>query len=125
MGACWPGTGESLTQCFVYILASKPRGTLYIGVTNDVVRRGVQHREGMAEGFTKKYGVKLLVYYEAFDEVLLAIQREKSLKRWPRAWKLNLVERLNPHWHDLLPALTGERDFATQPSGNVDPRHKA
>jgi putative endonuclease len=100
-----------LKQYFVYILASKPRGTLYIGVTNDVVRRGMQHRDGIAEGFTKKYGVKLLVYYEEFDAILLAIQREKSLKRWPREWKLNLVERLNPRWEDLMPALAGERGF--------------
>ena len=100
-----------MKQYFVYILASKPRGTLYIGVTNDVVRRSIQHRDGVAEGFTKRYGVKLLVYYEVFDEILPAIQREKSLKRWPREWKLNLVERLNPHWEDLMPALTGGRNF--------------
>jgi putative endonuclease len=103
--------GGHLKQYFVYILASKPRGTLYIGVTNDLVRRGIQHRDGMAESFTKRYGVKLLIYYEVFDEILLAIQREKSLKRWPREWKLNLVERLNPHWEDLMPAHTSERSF--------------
>ena len=114
-----------MKQYFVYILASKPRGTLYIGVTNDVVRRGMQHRDGIAEGFTKKYGVKLLVHYEVFDEILLAIQREKSLKRWTREWKLNLIERPNPHWDDLMPALTGERDFGERPSGGMDPRHKA
>jgi len=100
-----------LKQYFVYILASKPRGTLYVGVTNDVVRRAIQHRDGMAEGFTKRYGVKRLVYFEVFDEINLAIQREKSLKRWPREWKLNLVERLNPRWHDLMPGLAGEQDF--------------
>ena len=105
------GTGRHLKQYFVYILASKPRGTLYVGVTNDVVRRAIQHRDGMAEGFTKRYGVKRLVYFEVFDEINLAIQREKSLKRWPREWKLNLVERLNPRWHDLMPGLTGEQDF--------------
>jgi putative endonuclease len=108
----------------VYILASKPRGTLYVGVTNDVVRRAAQHRDGMAEGFTKRYGVKRLVYFEVFHEINLAIQREKSLKRWPREWKLNLVERLNPQWDDLMPGLAGEQGFGC-PCGSMDPRHKA
>jgi putative endonuclease len=109
--------GRRVKQYFVYILASQPRGTLYIGVTNDVIRRGMQHRHGTADGFTKKYGVKLLVYYEIFDEIHIAIQREKSLKRWPREWKLNLVERLNPHWEDLLPVLSGEKNVRSFHAG--------
>ncbi len=92
------------TYC-VYILASKPYGTLYIGVTRCLVGRVLQHREEFFEGFTKRYGVKMLVYYEAFEDVRVAIQREKSLKRWPRAWKINLIERDNPHWTDLFPGL--------------------
>lgn len=83
-----------------------------------------QHRDGIAEGFTKRYGVKRLVYLEVFHEINLAIQREKSLKRLPREWKLNLVERLNPQWDDLMPGLAGEQDFGC-PCGSMDPRHKA
>jgi putative endonuclease len=93
---------------FVYIVASKPHGTLYIGVTNDVVRRAVEHRDGLIPGFTRKYAVKRLVHYESFHDIAVAIQREKSLKRWPRAWKINLIERENPHWDDLLPSLMKE-----------------
>ncbi len=91
---------------YVYILASKPQGTLYIGATNSLIGRVIQHRDEFIEVFTKRYGVKSLVYYEAFDDVLIAIQREKSLKRWPSAWKINLIERENPHWSDLFPLLT-------------------
>ena len=94
------------TYC-VYILASRPYGTLYIGVTRGLVGRVIQHRDELIEGFTKRYGVKRLVYYEAFDDIRLAIQREKSLKRWPRGWKINLIEHDNPRWDDLFPALTG------------------
>jgi putative endonuclease len=90
---------------FVYIVASKPYGTLYIGVTNDVVRRAVEHRDGLVPGFTKKHSVKTLVHYEVFSDIAVAIQREKSLKRWPRDWKINLIERGNPRWEDLLPGL--------------------
>ena len=92
------------TYC-VYILASRHYGTLYIGVTRCLAGRVIQHREEFCEGFTKRYGVKMLVYYEAFEDVRVAIQREKSLKRWPRAWKINLIERDNPHWIDLFPGL--------------------
>ena len=83
-------------------------GTLYVGVTNNLERRSIEHRDGLLPGFTKKYGVKQLVYFEIFYGILEAIQREKSLKRWPREWKTNLIERTNPHWHDLLPGLLGE-----------------
>ena len=93
---------------FVYIVASKPYGTLYIGVTNDVVRRAVEHRDGLVPGFTKKYSVKMLVHFEIFSDIAVAIQREKSLKRWPRDWKINLIERGNPRWEDLLPGLMHE-----------------
>ena len=92
------------TYC-VYLLASKPYGTLYIGVTRCLVGRVLQHREEFVDGFTKRYGTKSLVYYEAFDDIRVAIQREKSLKRWPRAWKINLIERENPTWSDLFPGL--------------------
>jgi len=91
---------------YVYLLASKPYGTLYVGVTNDMVRRVHEHREGVADGFTKRYGVKRLVYYEAFDSIELAIRREKSLKRWPRPWKFAPVERDNPQWGHLWGGLS-------------------
>ena len=86
---------------YVYILASRRNGTLYIGVTSDLVRRVYEHREGLVPGFTKTYGVKMLVYYQAFETVPLAIQREKTLKHWVRRWKLELIETENPEWRDL------------------------
>jgi putative endonuclease len=86
--------------CFVYILASRRNGTLYIGVTNDLARRMYEHKE-TPRGFTKRYDVKLLVYYEHHDLIGLAIAREKALKQWRRAWKLELIERENPTWRDL------------------------
>ena len=92
----------------VYIMASGQHGTLYIGVTSDLSRRAYEHREGMTPGFTRTYGCKRLVWYEVHEVMTDAIQREKSLKRWPREWKINLIERDNPHWEDLYPALTGD-----------------
>jgi putative endonuclease len=89
----------------VYILASRPFGTLYIGVTSDLISRVVQHRDGAFDGFTKKYKVHRLVWYEQHQDIALAIQREKSLKRYRREWKLNLIGADNPHWSDLFPAL--------------------
>jgi putative endonuclease len=86
---------------FVYILASKRNGTLYVGMTGDLPRRAFEHKEGLLPGFTKRYGVKLLVHYETYDDVRNAIQREKNLKKWPRAWKIALIERHNPDWRDL------------------------
>ena len=86
---------------YVYIMASKRNGTLYIGVTSDLSRRVYEHREGLVEGFTEKYGCKLLVWYEEYPNIADAIQREKSLKRWFRKWKLELIEKLNPGWNDL------------------------
>lgn len=87
---------------FVYILASRKRGTLYVGITNDLVRRTHEHREGAADGFTKRYGVKRLVHFEIFEDIASAIEREKSVKRWRRAWKLALIEKTNPKWRDLF-----------------------
>ncbi len=86
---------------WVYILASGPGGTLYVGVTNDLIRRTYEHREGLVKGFTKKYGVKMLVYYEQHDTALAAIQREKNIKHWSREWKIDLIISTNPEWRDL------------------------
>lgn len=86
---------------FVYILASRQNGTLYVGVTNDVARRVFEHREDQAGSFTRRHGVHRLVYVEAHDDIGFAIQREKRIKRWQRRWKLDLIERENPDWRDL------------------------
>ena len=88
-------------QPCVYILASKRNGTLYVGVTSDLVKRCWEHRNGLVEGFTKKHSVHGLVYFEIHDEMLSAIAREKQIKKWNRAWKLRLIERGNPEWRDL------------------------
>ena len=88
-------------QPCVYILASKRNGTLYVGVTSDLVKRGWEHRTNAVDGFTKKYGVHALVYYELHENMISAITREKQLKKWNRAWKLRLIEERNPEWHDL------------------------
>jgi putative endonuclease len=92
---------------YVYILASKIGGTLYIGVTDDIVRRVGEHKLKLAEGFTKRYDVARLVYFEVFDQIEPAIQREKRLKKWPRAWKISLIEKDNPDWNDLYPEIAG------------------
>ena len=86
---------------FVYILASKKNGTLYIGVTNDLMRRIHEHKEALQEGFTKKYSVHNLVYFEETNDISVAITREKQLKNWHRAWKIVLIEKGNPSWRDL------------------------
>jgi putative endonuclease len=91
----------------VYILASQRNGTLYVGVTNDLARRTWEHDQGVVEGFTRKYSVKLLVYYETFGDITAAIAREKRLKRWHRAWKLELIENANPTWKNLFDRETG------------------
>ena len=88
-------------QPCVYILASQPRGTLYVGVTSNLMGRLWQHREGTTPGFTSKYRVHRLVFFERFEEMGPAIEREKQLKRWHRQWKLNLIEGVNPDWRDL------------------------
>jgi putative endonuclease len=86
---------------YVYILASKRKGTLYIGVTNDIERRVYQHKDGKVEGFTKKYGVTMLVWFEEWGDIGDAIHRETRLKKYKRDWKINLIEQSNPEWLDL------------------------
>ena len=90
---------------YVYILASKPHGTLYVGVTNNLIRRVHEHRTNAVEGFTQKYNVHTLVYFETSESIESAIQREKHIKKWERAWKIKLIEETNPDWHDLFPTL--------------------
>jgi putative endonuclease len=94
-----------MTGGYVYILTNRPNGTLYVGVTNDLVRRTYEHREGAVEGFTKRYGLKRLVWFEQYDDIHTAIQREKTMKHWPRAWKARLINAKNPDWNDLYDAL--------------------
>lgn len=86
---------------FVYILASRRNGTLYVGVTSDLVKRVWEHKNNIAEGFTKNYGVHCLVYFETYDNPNSTITREKQLKRWERSWKIKLIEDRNPKWRDL------------------------
>ncbi len=86
---------------WVYILASKPDGTLYVGVTNDLVRRVYEHREGLAESFTRRYGIKRLVYFEAHETIAAALQREKNIKHWSREWKVDLIDANNPDARSL------------------------
>lgn len=102
---------------FVYMLASGPQGTLYIGVTNDLIRRVSEHREGMVAGFTKKYQVHQLVWFEEFGDINDAIAQEKRLKHWRRDWKRSLIERANPGWLDLYPTLAGMGPGSAQPFG--------
>jgi putative endonuclease len=87
---------------YVYILASKPYGTLYVGMTGDLTKRIFEHREKNIEGFTERYAVTLLVYYEVYVDVYNAIQREKAIKKWNRDWKLDLIAKHNPEWKDLF-----------------------
>ena len=88
-------------RMYVYILSSKRNGTLYIGVTSDLVKRTWEHKQGMVEGFTHKYGVKTLVYYEVHESPEAAITRENQMKKWDRAWKIRIIEKSNPQWDDL------------------------
>lgn len=92
---------------FVYLLASGRNGTLYVGVTNDLIRRAHEHLTAAADGFTKRYGVHDLVWYEATPSVEAAIAREKQIKNWKRAWKIALIEESNPQWRNLYPELLG------------------
>jgi putative endonuclease len=91
---------------WVYILASGAGGTLYVGVINNLIRRVFEHREGLVSGFTKRYGVKMLVYDEQHDTAIAAIQREKNIKHWSREWKIDLILSINPDWHDLYDDIT-------------------
>ena len=95
-----------MKQPCVYILASKQNGTLYVGVTSDLVRRIFEHRSGFVDGFTKQYGLKRLVYFERFDDIRDAIQREHNIKHWSRAWKVRKIVAINPNWDDLYPMIT-------------------
>jgi putative endonuclease len=92
-------------QYYVYLLASGKYGTLYAGVTNDLIKRVYEHKESLVDGFTKKYKVHQLVYYETHDDIHEAILREKQIKKWNRDWKINLIEKDNPHWIDLYDGL--------------------
>ncbi len=92
---------------YVYILASSRNGTLYIGVTSQLVQRVWQHKQGLAEGFTKQYGLKTLVWYEQHDTAESAITREKQIKKWERKWKVGLIETENPYWNDLYDDVAG------------------
>ena len=91
---------------YVYLLASDRNGTLYIGVTNDIVRRVFEHKSKAVAGFTKRYGVDKLVWYEIYDDPTSAITREKELKKWRREWKIQLIEKQNPQWLDLYPQIS-------------------
>ena len=88
-------------QYYIYILANKRNGTLYIGVTSNLVKRAYEHKNNIIDGFTKKYNIHKLVYYEISDDIESAIRREKQLKKWNRKWKMNLIEKNNPEWKDL------------------------
>jgi putative endonuclease len=90
---------------FVYIMTNRPNGILYVGVTNDIVRRAFEHREGLIAGFTKRYGLHRLVYVEEHDSIAQAIQRERIIKHWSRAWKVRLIVAGNPNWDDLYQTL--------------------
>ena len=90
---------------FVYLMASQKNGTLYVGVTNDLVRRVFEHKNDLVEGFTRRYGVHTLVWFESTSSIEAAIQREKQLKNWKRDWKVSLIEQFNPDWNELYDGL--------------------
>ena len=90
---------------FLYIMSNRQNGVLYIGVTNDLVRRCYEHRNGVVDGFIKQQGLKRLVYYEPYDDIRIAIQREKTMKHWPRAWKVRLINGFNREWDDLYDSI--------------------
>jgi putative endonuclease len=96
----------SMAGGYVYILTNRPNGILYVGVTNDLIRRIFEHRSGFVDGFTKQHGLKRLVYFEKFDDIRDAIQREHNIKHWPRAWKIRMIVAGNPDWDDLYPVIT-------------------
>ena len=90
---------------YVYIMTNRPNGTLYVGVTNDIARRAYEHRQGLARGFTSRYGLRRLVWFKPFASISDAIHREKLMKHWPRAWKVRLILATNPEWDDLYETL--------------------
>lgn len=95
-------------QFYVYILTNKVNGTLYVGMSNDIIRRVYEHRQKLVEGFSKKYSLDQLVYYECFNTAMDAIQREKQVKKWNRAWKLKTISAFNQDWKDLYTEITGQ-----------------
>lgn len=113
------GWGKALNA--VYIMASRKHGTLYVGVTSELLSRVTQHREGVFDGFTKRYDVKRLVWIEWHDSIEAAIHREKRLKKYKREWKINLIERDNPDWNDLFPQFFAE----TGPLAHLQPREES
>lgn len=90
-----------MKQYFVYILSNKKNGTLYVGVTNDLIKRAADHKQGLGSVFTSRYGIHTLVYYETTNDINAAIEREKNIKAWKRKWKIELIESMNPDWEDL------------------------
>ncbi len=90
---------------YVYIMSNRKHGTLYVGVTADIIRRAWEHRTGYVDGFTRRYGLDRLIWFERHEEIVPAIRREKNIKNWPRAWKVRLIEKMNPEWEDLYPTL--------------------
>ena len=107
---------------YVYILASGRNGTLYTGSARNLIVRVQQHREGVLPGFTRKYGVKRLVWFEAHSSIAAAYRREQSIKRWRRKWKITLIEEKNPHWQDLYPALSNHTLHPSHPLPGRMPR---
>ena len=99
------GNDRAMQGGWVYIMTNRPNGTLYVGVTANLVRRAWEHREGVVEGFTKRYGLKRLVFVERHESIHAAIQREKNIKHWPRAWKVRLILAANSNWNDLFDQL--------------------
>ncbi|MGO9146999.1 MAG: GIY-YIG nuclease family protein [Desulfomonilia bacterium] len=96
-----------MKQSYVYILSTKRNGTLYVGVTSDLIKRIYEHKQDLINGFTKRYQVHMLVYYEVHNDISEAIIREKQIKKWNRQWKLRLIEEMNPDWRDLYQEITG------------------
>jgi putative endonuclease len=95
------GISSIMNQYYVYIVTNKKQGVLYIGVTNDLIKRIYQHKNGLVKGFTKKYNCDKLVYFEIHNDIKEAITREKQMKKWKRQWKIELIEKSNPEWNDL------------------------
>jgi len=100
-------------QYFVYILTNKYNNVMYIGVTNNLVRRMFEHKNKLTDGFTKKYNLNKLVYYEVSEDIETAIKREKQIKNWHRDWKMNLINQVNPEWQDLSQSITGDPETSS------------
>jgi putative endonuclease len=104
--ATFAGTIFGMKGSYVYVMSNRPNGTLYVGVTAEVLRRVYEHRVGAVAGFTQRYGLKRLVYFERHEEIVLAIKREKAIKGWRRAWKVRLIQQFNPEWEDCIRCLS-------------------